>query len=950
MRTHSKLGQMLFCTASLLALGQYAVAEEGETFETVVVTGSRTISSIEKSPTPLTELSAEQLQMSAPSSIPDALNKLPVFQGSVSPSTGGGTGGQTNGGGNVVNLRNFGANRTLVLMDGHRVVPSNADGTVDLDTLPQMLVSKVDIVTGGASAVYGSDAITGVVNFVLDKDFTGLKVDASAGISDYGDGAQQKFGMAWGTSLFGGRGHFEGSARYFHQDLVLSNDRPYGLINATLVGAGTPANPYSIVTGATQSTRSFGGYISCTAAICPANAHQFVTDSSGNPSIATFNAGTPTVTAGISTGGDGGYFTSTNAVSGLRSYETFGRFSYNLNDTTQFYVQATWAEAHTVSHALDNAILAPLGNATYYVSNPYLPSSVQSQFGSATTFNLSKVLKAAQYGDSMIGDINNRNIDTTMGVSGTLHGDFTWDIFYTHGENRLSGHTLHDTNNQRLIAANDAVKGASGNIICNVLTTTSASKYAGCVPINPFGGTISQAAYDWITSTVGQDTSFKMDNIGGSIAGTIFELPAGPVKAALSGEARWLTYVVYNSTASSTAKVDCTDLRLCSTSTNLYVISALAPVRASDRVWEFAAEADVPLVKDVFLVQDLSLNVAGRFTNYKTSGAVETWKVGFDWHLTDDVRFRATNSVDIRAPTLSDLYLPPSSTSVGFVDNLTNTTSIVSSISQGNTNLVPEISRTYTAGIVLTPSFIPGLTASLDYYQIKVKNAIGSINGTSAAIQNMCIASGGTSPYCALYVRPTPTSYPTAVLSQSLNAAMLRAEGWDFELNYISALDAYFSGAPGTVTLRALANYQPMNQTQQYAGAAFTTTTSFTILGAQPEPKTHATFSVQYQIDDLTVALQDRWISGVNPSVQPGVIIWKNPSHISSFNTIDINVNQSFQILDGDFDAYFNVQNLANATAPLYTAVSGSINQNYPTLRGEDRMGRFYTLGIRAKF
>ena len=154
------------------------------------------------------------------------MNKLPIFQGSQTIGRPGD--GSQNFSSNVLNLRNFGGQRTLVLLDGHRAAPSNADGTVDIDTLPQMLVSRVDVVTGGASAVYGSDAVTGVVNFVLDKKFTGLKTDVNAGISTYGDAMSYNLGAAAGTDLFGGRGHFEAALEYRHRDPVNQSARPYG--------------------------------------------------------------------------------------------------------------------------------------------------------------------------------------------------------------------------------------------------------------------------------------------------------------------------------------------------------------------------------------------------------------------------------------------------------------------------------------------------------------------------------------------------------------------------------------------------------------------------------------------------------------------------------------------------------------------------------------------------
>jgi outer membrane cobalamin receptor len=204
------------------ASAQPAGAQEGSV-ESVTVTGSRVISDIANSPTPITAVSTEQLLTTTPSTIADGLNKLPIFQNSGSSrnlSSGGG-----NSSGDFLNLRNFGQQRTLVLLDGMRLQPSNQAGSVDVSTLPQMLMSRVDVVTGGGSAVYGSDAITGVVNFILDKHFTGVKYEANAGISAYGDGARYKLNLAAGTDILGGRGHIEGAIGYINSDGVLQSAR-----------------------------------------------------------------------------------------------------------------------------------------------------------------------------------------------------------------------------------------------------------------------------------------------------------------------------------------------------------------------------------------------------------------------------------------------------------------------------------------------------------------------------------------------------------------------------------------------------------------------------------------------------------------------------------------------------------------------------------------------------
>ena len=244
----SKLTAALLCAASVLATMQAANAQSGQTadngsVEQVTVTGSRVISDITNSPTPLTVVSTDQLAATTPSNIPDALNKLPVFLGSQSGRNI--NNASSNSAGNVLNLRNFGVQRTLVLLDGHRVAQSNANGTVDVDNLPQMLMERVDVVTGGASAVYGSDAVTGVVNFVLNKNFDGVKYEAGAGTNNEGYGSQYKAGVAYGTDLFGGRGHFEASVHYFHQDQILMNDMPYAKNGQAWAqaGAGTAASP-----------------------------------------------------------------------------------------------------------------------------------------------------------------------------------------------------------------------------------------------------------------------------------------------------------------------------------------------------------------------------------------------------------------------------------------------------------------------------------------------------------------------------------------------------------------------------------------------------------------------------------------------------------------------------------------------------------------------------------
>jgi iron complex outermembrane receptor protein len=244
-RNTKKHGLLVGASVLVLAAGGQAFAQDSKpddaTVAEVVVTGTRIVSSVNAiSPTPVMAVSAEQLAQTTPSNIPEGLNKLPVFQGSTQPRRPGGGGGGSIAQ-NVLNLRGFGTQRTLVLVDGHRVAPTNPEGTTDIDTIPQMLISRIDVTTGGASAVYGSDAVTGVVNFVLDKNFTGLKFETNAGISKYGDGGSGKVGLAAGRAILGGKGHFEGSIEYRHQDSVPIIARPDGAKVYVRTGNGSAA-------------------------------------------------------------------------------------------------------------------------------------------------------------------------------------------------------------------------------------------------------------------------------------------------------------------------------------------------------------------------------------------------------------------------------------------------------------------------------------------------------------------------------------------------------------------------------------------------------------------------------------------------------------------------------------------------------------------------------------
>jgi outer membrane receptor protein involved in Fe transport len=964
---------LALASASILAMSgaAFAQAADGGSVEQVVVTGSRVIADVANSPTPVTIVSTQQLLTTTPTNIADGLNKLPVFQNSASNrnlSSGGG-----NGSGDFLNLRNFGQQRTLVLLDGMRLPAANQNGSVDVSTLPQTLMSRVDVVTAGASSVYGSDAITGVVNFILDKNYNGVKYDVNSGISEYADGFKYKVNVAAGTDVFGGRGHIEGAVEYRHGDGVLQSARPIFAAGLGSYNTGnTPANPVTNILHAGQTVSTFSGKITCSN--CTVNGYEF-----GQPGVPTpANLGyIPPGQNAIASGGDGAAVTSESIYGSTRNASAFGRFSYNINDDTQFFTQLSLTQATVFNYFFPSQQEPSRQTQYYFKDNAFLPAATQAALGNncATNPNChtdgSNVFQVSEWYQypNRYRNTNNvtRNIVSTTGVNGAVFGDFAWEAHYTHGETRLSTTGINNGNNQFHDAAQDAVIDPdTGRLVCWNNTQAAIAQYGdlypGCVPINTFGNNVTtdaQYAY-WSRSTHFSETN-TMDDIAADISGSLFDLPAGPVKVALAGEMRWLDYVI-DSDASPTAVVDCTGLRLCgntgkgtgpvdqSTVTQtLWDNNTVPSVHASENVWEFSGEVGIPILKDIPLVQSLDADLAGRYTNYSISGGVETWKIGLDWHVNDSVRFRGTTSIDIRAPTLNDLYSPQTSNSGPFLDPLTNfNPGGIQTVSGGNPDLKPEVARTYTGGVVLTPSFIPGLTISADYYQINLHNAITNVSGTNQAIANLCIASGGTSPFCSLYDRPfpytntTPANYPTLIRSQLLNAAFNTTEGEDYEIDYGFNMADVISDVAGQVNLRALLNVAPVNTSSSFPGAPLQHTT---------QPKGHATLFGSYSLGNWDVNVQWHWFSGgSNIGVFGAGQTYYAQSRYGSFSTTDFTLAKKITLDNGAaMQVYFNVQNAFDSVPPYTVGSSGNPGSIFGGIpQGEDVMGRYFTIGVRG--
>lgn len=931
------------------ALAQSGAASEGTSAEVepasepaapsaadIIVTGSRVLRNGSASPTPLTTVTTDALMAAAPSgSISDALNNLPVFSGSRNSFSNPGsnaTGVQGgNGAANVLNLRNLGAYRTLVLFDGHRIPPTLYNSTVDVDLIPQELIQRVDVVTGGVSAVYGSDAVSGVVNYVLNRKFNGFQAHAEAGISQRGDAANRDFGGALGFDV-GSRGHFEASVQHRENDGILNRATARNWDNlAALQGAGTAANPYTLATNVRLSNYAFGGYITSKGAF---SGQQFASDGV----IGAFDRGTATGSSCCQIGGDGAYQNS-SMISPFQGTQIFGRFDYDLTDDVHVYVQGAANLKKNTSYTGWNQ----LQGLTFSATNAYLAQDYQDAFAAAgqSTFTMNEIWNGAPRIQAMS---KTRQIYLNAGIEGKL-GAFDWNGTYTHGTSRLKTTISNLPNAQRLAAALDAVTDpATGQIVCQA-SLTNPSAYGGCVPLSLFGPTASSdAALDYVLGSVGFLTHTKMDAADASISGPVFDNWAGPVNVALSGEWRRISFDAA-STTSPTDFADCTGLRYnCTSTTTLYPTTFPNSDTVSQSVKEAAIEAEFPLLQDVAFAKSLALNGAARYTDYSTSGHYTTWKLGGVWEVNDDLKFRGTLSRDIRAPTLYDLFQPETVVTGSFVDTSTGATVYVPSINNGNTALKSEVGHTYTFGGVYKPHFVPGLTLTVDYYHTVVDDAITTVQGFNAAIQNACYSSNGTSPYCSLIQRDAAGNV-TAFYIQPQNIAKVRTWGIDGELDYNTSL------AGRSLGLRLLVNYQPHIYYEQPGVATIDQGgAGWGQNGLMPSPSVQLAGFLSYQVTDgVKLDLFEHYRNKFRRS---GVAtqVFTDPyvkSYATTNLTLTFDTGSAWKIADSSL--YLSVSNLFDAKPPLSGYYSGTTSAGQSYEFSDDPTGRAFVIGFKVK-
>jgi len=869
--------------------GLDAPAEQAEELQQdIVVSGSRIDRPGFESPTPLTRVSAEDLSVGSRANVGAALADLPQFKAGQSPQT---SGTNAQAGRFPVDLRGLGATRTLVLIDGRRFSSEN-----DLSTIPSVLVKNIDIVTGGASAAWGSGAVAGVVNIRLDDKLTGVKLGAEAGISTYGDAAQHRFEGAAGFNFADGRGHFMIGGEYFEND---------GLLQKT---ARANTGRWALIPNADGSS-------TLTTDVGYANALVGGMITSGVLRNRSFNPdGTlrmPDLGTVVGTNMIGGEAPSDDDRSPLitpqKRVAGMARLSYDLTNNlkltaelrySRYWGEYTWFGDHN------------RGNITIRSDNAFLRPEIKAQLAAAgqTSFTMGRYNSDLSY--STI-DVRRPAIQGTVALDGTAFaGKLRYSAYYSHGESENNLDTPGFRLTQNFANAVDSViSPVTGQPICRIALTNSSTN---CVPVNLFGnGAPSAAAIAYVTGTPSSRAKSTLDTAGISLRGEPFSLWAGPVSAAVGAESRW------EGTTSTAGALD---------QASAFTTFQFGSLYGKDSVKEGFAELLVPLAKNLPLLRNLEFNGAARYSDYRNSGGIWSWKLGATNEFFPGVVGRVTRSRDIRAPSLSELYSTQTISYVNVTDIVNGRTVTVNTLVNGggNQNLTPEKADTWTAGVTTSP--LRGLTASLDYFDITINNVITTVSAQD--LVNRCRA--GNLDLCSRVFRDAGGNL-LSVQSNSVNLSQYKTNGIDGEIAYTLALsDAR------RLNVRVIGTW--VDSLTTYDGISrieYVDNTSYAFVNGMPSWRVNG--SIGYGDSVFSGLVRMRYISPGFYNRNQNI----TNNRVPAYTYVDLQASVKVPVSHGPgLEIYANVSNLFDRDPPIASGFSPFY----------DTVGRFMTIGTRVKF
>lgn len=929
-------------TAILVGKPRQAVSnDEGS----IVVTGSRIARPELESAMPISVIKMAEAERLGRTNAYDALARDPALgigQNLSSASTG------WDAGISAPNLRNLGTNRSLTLIDGQRRVSSSArSSAVDIGMIPVGMIDRIEVVTGGAAAIYGADAVTGAVNIITKRDIESLNISATSGISQEGDASEHMVSLSTGGKFADDRGSFSIGGTWSKIAPLNHMDRFDRGVNLSLLAnpANTGINDGIVDRHLLINSRQFYYAYEPTYWL---NGKTYLIDN-GVPREAAYG-GTPYITGEFSlgNGGDGRNLGDHDQLrGGNESLAVMGRVDYEITDGIEYggyfsYARQKYNGSDTLLRDDSRAsFYGGAGGSVAYLDNPYLPAALRQVMldNGLTRLNISRTF----------GNFPQKQQDhdrEAFTINQSLGGNFTsglrWQAFWQYGRTEDDVAERNIAWKSHWIAARDVIADpVTGTPVCR----DAAARAAGCLPINIFS---QEPPSDALLSYVMRDRREQRVNTqeiyGANVTGAIFSLPYGEVSIAAGVEHRKET-------------LRTTDDPLALTGELAYSMgpSAHPELDVSSSVSEVYGEVVVPILRDLPFARRLEVEGAYRYSDYSTVGGTDTWKVGATWAPSDWISFRGVRSRSVRTPNFGELYEPQNVSELGSIDDPCETAAYYASPTRaancaalgvttplpdikvgplvttgGNPDLKPETSNSLTLGVVFQPKFLPGFDLAVDYWDINIKDVITTF--AYNRLLYLCVDLPTIdNPYCDRIVREAPLGNPVAISSFAINASRLYARGFDIGANYRRHVGG------GQLSLNFKGTYLIEQVTETTPGISAGDVIAD---GHWQNPRFRGTLLASYQIGKVGFALDTRFISASKYDV--------NTLSDEAYpdNSVPAKVYNDFSVQYTIADNYrftFGVRNVMNVKPPYMAGIYRDNN-----IHGI--VGRYFYTNIGLKF
>ncbi|WP_243445817.1 TonB-dependent receptor domain-containing protein [Polymorphobacter arshaanensis] len=947
------------------SFAQEVAATDVDTGESIIVTGSRIARPDLNTASPIQVLGQQEFQLSGAVNVEEVLYDLPQIVPSLT-----GASNNPGDGAATADLRGLGAARTLVLVNGRRWMSYDVTQIVDLNTIPASLVKRADVLTGGRGAVYGSDAIAGVVNFVLNDEFEGMQVDAGYRLTQQGDGATFNVSATIGTNFANGKGNVTVYGSYAQRDPIFQADRS--------------------ATSYTLSDDGSGGTFLGGSGSVPGTRFQ-VNQSKASP--------TPGCATGASTRNnlfntDGSFRTYCGATDAFNFAPAnylqvpqerwfMGGFAkYEINEHAEAYTELAF-----VNNQVNTQLAAtPIsGNFRVPVNSPFFAGSTQANFLAADAAQTNTVTSNGLVDAPKDGYVtlaigrrlnevgpriskNNRDAYRVLvGMRGEIAGDWRYDGYYTFARTTNNEAQAGNVSRSRFAAALNTTGTTLGTVAC---APGAPAAGAACAPLNIYGaGNISPAAADYISISTQNGTTIEEQVANAAITnGNLFDFGWGAAPVGIAFGVEWRSeFGDFNpDTALSSGDV--------------VGFNGGTQTVGSYSVTDLFAEINLPVVADKPGFYNLELNGAYRYSMYSNNvGNASTYSLGGQWAPIKGLTIRGQYQHALRAPSISALYLGQSEGFPGFTDYCTqavaqtNATLKQSCINNGvpanvvgtafgsgnaqiraifggNPQLEAETSNTWTAGVAIVPSQIPALSLTVDYYSIDINSAILAAGPGATNVRDACFGDSGNNftpydtAYCALIPRDPTTFEVDGLQNVNANAGQISTTGVDFNLQY--GMNANFGFAnESKFTFRLSGTYLiswENNPISVIPSLRYDCAGLFGATCGDPYSTWRGSARVTWATGPLTTSLLWRYIGGTDDDGTAGVV---STTHLGAASYFDLsgswNVSKNFSFLLG-------IDNLFNKGQPIIADGNNQQANGYPSTY--DPYGRRFFIGASATF